>query len=471
MKADDKDPVAKNDITPKDGKVKDNIRSWLKGQSFEFTSGSGAYSYTLYRFDKLSQYDPYNASTVSMVTDDGEFAYFSKSGPEIWSQDVPSWYDTVHDYCNGCFVIYGTGKQIVSLSNVTMYPQLAHGKVGGEDIEDVINQKEDNERFVLDQGYFFVNTNEEFEVYETLSHDLETFYSALNTKHTTLENSGQQSRPDMVSVITIRYEYSNFYHTTMNWYDIFLIMVLLKIPPYHIEVIWLDGHPMSKLDEPWKTLFGEPVRAGRLTSPNRYDKMIWNGFGARSHVNIHKAEFLPFVEAFRHFVLSRFDVKDDHVINCAELRITVIWRRNYVAHPRNPSGHVNRKIWNEEDVWKALKLADTSAIVNGVQLDRLDFYGQLQLISKTDLLVGMHGAGLSHILYLPPTSGVIELFPTSVSAGNAHFRSMAKWRRLRYMLWKNRDEKLEKDNHSTEIPLDLLKDMVRKMKSQLCEQK
>jgi len=84
-------------------------------------------------------------------------------------------------------------------------------------------------------------------------------------------------------------------------------------------------------------------------------------------------------------------------------------------------------------VWKAIKEVDENAIVNGVQLERLDFHDQIELISRTDMLIGMHGAGLSHILYLPQTSGVIELFPAYVSPGNAHFRSMAKWRRLRYM--------------------------------------
>jgi hypothetical protein len=41
----------------------------------------------------------------------------------------------------------------------------------------------------------------------------------------------------------------------------------------------------------------------------------------------------------------------------------------------------------------------------------LSFKQQVNLIGNTDLLLGVHGNGLSHILFLPPEAAVIELFP------------------------------------------------------------
>jgi len=125
-------------------------------------------------------------------------------------------------------------------------------------------------------------------------------------------------------------------------------MVSFKIHPNSIEIIWLDGHPVSKLDGVWETLFGDPVRAGSIKAPVSYDTMIWNGFGPRSHINKHTADFLPYIEAYRNFVFNISNVKDNHNIMCKELRITLIWRRDYVAHPRNPTGHMSRKILNDK---------------------------------------------------------------------------------------------------------------------------
>lgn len=447
------------------GDVEKEKRVVMRGSP---VTGPRGINYLLYQFHKLRQLDPFQDNST-MVNEDDELTYLS-SRETFNLHDIPNWFDRRRDYCGGCFIVYGQGKQVVSLKNVTINPRFAHGKVGGENIEEVINQKVEHETILLEKGYFVLDTKSKFDVKEPLSHDLKLFMSALVTKDSSSEPFLGRKRPDMMSVITIRHEYANFYHTTMNWYDIFLIMVLFKIDPYHLEVIWMDGHPRSQLDSAWEKLYGHPIRAASITDPVTYNKMIWNGFGAKSHVNIHKADFLPFVEAFRHFVLNRFEIPDNHAIKCHELRITIIWRRDYVAHPRNPSGHVARQIANEEEVWKAAKEADYRAIVNGVQLDRLDFEAQLKLIVNTDILIGLHGAALSHILYLPSTSGVIELFPFYVSAGNAHFQAMAKWRRLPYMTWCNTDKSLEKKNHKTEIPTNLLKEMIKEMRKQICNE-
>jgi capsular polysaccharide biosynthesis protein len=39
------------------------------------------------------------------------------------------------------------------------------------------------------------------------------------------------------------------------------------------------------------------------------------------------------------------------------------------------------------------------------------FECQVQAFAETDVLIGMHGAGLSNMLYMKPNSAVIELAP------------------------------------------------------------
>ena len=46
----------------------------------------------------------------------------------------------------------------------------------------------------------------------------------------------------------------------------------------------------------------------------------------------------------------------------------------------------------------------------------------------------MHGAGLTHALFLPANASLIELSTSSYS-GSDHFASIAAWRQLHYERW------------------------------------
>jgi protein O-GlcNAc transferase len=54
-----------------------------------------------------------------------------------------------------------------------------------------------------------------------------------------------------------------------------------------------------------------------------------------------------------------------------------------------------------------------------VKIELVDFAGlslpaQIRLVRSTDLLVGVHGAGLTHALFLPKESTVVEILPPRV---------------------------------------------------------
>ncbi len=67
------------------------------------------------------------------------------------------------------------------------------------------------------------------------------------------------------------------------------------------------------------------------------------------------------------------------------------------------------------------QMVDSISKIPGVQLtiaafEKLSFQEQIQLIGQTDLLIGAHGNGLSHVLFLPDQASVIEIFPENYSA-------------------------------------------------------
>ncbi|VEL07938.1 unnamed protein product [Protopolystoma xenopodis] len=78
------------------------------------------------------------------------------------------------------------------------------------------------------------------------------------------------------------------------------------------------------------------------------------------------------------------------------------------------------------------RLSDNSStslvsIIQPIVLDQLTFDQQLAAVQLADIFMGIHGAGLSHTLFLQPGSCLVEFRPPGWTA-NPHFMKMAEWR-------------------------------------------
>lgn len=83
--------------------------------------------------------------------------------------------------------------------------------------------------------------------------------------------------------------------------------------------------------------------------------------------------------------------------------------RLYIS--RNKS-HFERKVVNEEALWQLLQRYDFQR----VEMEKLSLREQIQLASGADVIVGPHGAGMTHALFMKPESLIIELFaPTYIN--------------------------------------------------------
>lgn len=160
----------------------------------------------------------------------------------------------------------------------------------------------------------------------------------------------------------------------------------------------------------------------------------------------------------------------DHFMNCRKLTITFIWRRDKIWHPRNLKGSVQRKIFNEAETYKAVYNKYPDACVNGLLLESVPMKEQLKFIRKTDILIGMHGAGLTHVLFLPKTSGLIELFPQKFRKMFHYFKLfevITTRRSLHYSYWENSIDEHQMPNYFTRVdPMSFLKvvdDMILKL--------
>ena len=92
-----------------------------------------------------------------------------------------------------------------------------------------------------------------------------------------------------------------------------------------------------------------------------------------------------------------------------------------------------RKVYNEQELLKA------ASKIKGVSVSLIDykdlpFLSQLERTVNTDIMVGMHGAGLAHFMFLPEWAVGYELF-------NCHdvgcYKNMALLSGVHYMTWED----------------------------------
>jgi glycoprotein 2-beta-D-xylosyltransferase len=262
-------------------------------------------------------------------------------------------------------------------------------------------------------------------------------------------------------LIVLRFEYANVFHAMTDWYNVFLAQRFLGLPAS--RVVLADGHPATPLDDGWRTLFGEVRRIATFPrAACRFDTLVLTTLGWDSPLLDFDAWTLPLVEDFRRFVLAAHGVDADAPRPGGSRRVTLVLREDYRAHAHGGVSAAERKFANAEAMIRALA-AMPGVSVRAVAMEALTVGEQVTLASNTDVLVGMHGAGLVHALFLPPWAGIVELYPAYCSTRRRHFRRLAAWRGLAYRRWRNRDPAREHPDHRTEIPPAVLVEEVRRV--------
>eukprot|EP00633_Aureoumbra_lagunensis_P009617 CAMPEP_0197311278 /NCGR_PEP_ID=MMETSP0891-20130614/9771_1 /TAXON_ID=44058 ORGANISM="Aureoumbra lagunensis, Strain CCMP1510" /NCGR_SAMPLE_ID=MMETSP0891 /ASSEMBLY_ACC=CAM_ASM_000534 /LENGTH=240 /DNA_ID=CAMNT_0042797315 /DNA_START=923 /DNA_END=1641 /DNA_ORIENTATION=- len=99
---------------------------------------------------------------------------------------------------------------------------------------------------------------------------------------------------------------------------------------------------------------------------------------------------------------------------------------------------LGRSVRNDAAVVQALKSLSQKKFSNGAQVivqdidySTLDFRQQILTDIDTDIMVGPHGAGLLHNIFMPDRAALVELFIDS-SQANRHFHNFAKWQGRKY---------------------------------------
>ena len=346
--------------------------------------------------------------------------------------------------------------------------------VGGTAIEGIMNQKEETEVYSLKKGFLRIPCEKQKVKYQFDKHSAHLLdwvksieYSNRSDIQSLLERSNGSVKLDTTFTIAMmRYEFTNVYWVMMDLYNLYLTMSFFTKTSLKTNILIIDERPRNSLDSLYQTIF-HAKQLHEYPNLTTFSDLVWM-FPRFKGPMLKKQASIPLVPEFRKYVLNSFGLENNHKIKCEALNIHFVWRRNYVAHPRNPSGMVWRKIKNEDELLNATRTAYPMANIRGVQLDMLSTEEQLEFISTSDLLIGMHGAAFGFSLLLPHGTGAIEVYPQYVRA-NWHMEYLAKWAGVHYRSWKNKNKQLEDTkNRYTTVPADILLTLINSTIAKVC---
>ncbi|EPS39615.1 hypothetical protein H072_6601 [Dactylellina haptotyla CBS 200.50] len=198
-----------------------------------------------------------------------------------------------------------------------------------------------------------------------------------------------------------------------------------------LETITIDGTTAERFDDIYSYFSGKPVRP--LSD--------WNVDGKNGTKCLQKA-IIPLIGRSG----TWWDLPD-RKLNCDHSVLAETIRNRFLKHfqiptARNYGSTLNmtfidrgstprRKIQNMAEVTDLIRKSYPNITLTVVDMNLTAWRDQLDIITHTDILVGVHGAGHAHSFFLPPQSAVIELLPGH-SFNRRNYRNLAKMRGMRY---------------------------------------
>ena len=192
----------------------------------------------------------------------------------------------------------------------------------------------------------------------------------------------------------------------------------------NVQVIILDDFHDGPIFDLWSLYASTPpVRMSEITD-NQVDNVIvplpggsnpfWQGDWHQT-----TCQHSELLRVFSQRIFDFYNIEHTSISNKQEpLTITFIDRRT------------KRKLINQDIYIERLKSELPHVDIKVVDFAKLTFKEQLRIVQDTDILIGVHGAGLTHEMFLQPGSTVVEILPPNIH--HKGFRNLANQMGHRY---------------------------------------
>lgn len=329
---------------------------------------------------------------------------------------------------HGCIVENKKSIPFCRMEHLRIEVANIESDMGGEDLNSVMGREEEVEYPKYHPGAL------------TISRPLENLSTPLN-------RSAFHYISDVLSAVTIeqkwlpcvetwngttmfltRYEYVNLYHTMTDFFNAFFSYPKknsTEDSDEPVNIVFLDAHAKGKLDSVWRQVFGNFTFVKHLP---------------RGGVCFQRATFVPpgyvsplfpksdrrdcpnpvVMEDFSNHFLTSFGL--EHV-QMQRGKIVIIDRVPYVSHPRSNPNRAQRILSNMTRILTHLQLLSNAQSVSLVRFEELTFKEQMQAVREAHILIGNHGAGLTHMVFMSDGSHVVEF-----DAKAQYFTFLSRWK-------------------------------------------
>ncbi|KAF8654553.1 hypothetical protein HU200_061747 [Digitaria exilis] len=256
------------------------------------------------------------------------------------------------------------------------------------------------------------------------------------------------------TLLVTRFEYANLFHTITDWYSAYVSSRVTDLPK-RPNVVFVDGHCKAQLEQTWEALFSSVTYAKNFSgsvcfrhailSPLGYETAMFKGLsesfsceGASAQSLQGKPDYekTSRLSEFGEMIVASFDLLQDDIVSSKKrngLNVLFVRREDYLAHPRH-SGKVESRLSNEAEVYDAIdKWAKGFKckvnVINGL-FAHMTMKEQLRAILEASVVIGAHGAGLTHLVSATPDTKVLEIISSMYR--RPHFALISQWKALDY---------------------------------------
>jgi hypothetical protein len=343
----------------------------------------------------------------------------AESFTEYIDEECQGFNHTVLRPTHGCQVNPDTLVVYCAFTNLRIDNSLIRMDRGGEALEDVMGRKEYLELPVYQKGAFSTRPKPNFEVPTEKRVGLHYLEDVLNNmKYPTKKNKGQfdsdcvETREGTTLMVT-RYEYVNLYHTLTDWWNAFFVMTQAqKDRKEKVRLLFLDGHAKGNLDSVWEDVIGpyeyvQHLPAGGVCferavfiSPG-YSSTLFPDAGMKRE----RCPLRRLAEEFSSHFLKAYRLEQ---VKPIPGKVVIIDRQPYVSHPRSKIGNFKRVMLNIKDLEQLLRENPKVTSVEIVRFESMPIAEQIRAVRQAQILIGNHGAGLSHLMFMDHSSEVLE---------------------------------------------------------------
>ncbi|KOS40424.1 hypothetical protein ACN38_g8729 [Penicillium nordicum] len=281
-----------------------------------------------------------------------------------------------------------------------------------------------------------------------------------------LENGTQSSsnKTENYTILVKREGATNHWHSLMEIYSMTLSMDVLQITPQstdstpfyiaerdasNTQVVIVDDHPDGPYYDMWSLFTKRPVlRFKDLPKNTTFENLIVPLAGAGNTLwqgdwEVNSCEKSKLLDTFTNRALTLYGLNDTNPRQNMEITLTFI---NRVS---------GRRLANQDQYLERLRQEYPLVKAQSIDFAAISYKDQLKIIQESDILAGVHGAGLTHGIFLPPGSAMVEILPPGLN--HKGFRNVASLRGHDYFSTHASDPPSSNkgDWHSEDVYLDV----------------